>query len=90
MRIELNPREPRLTGTEQTNSPPIVLLRAEDERSGLVVPWWYLDEEGVGAPDGVVVVGEDDGAEAVGVVAMHLVLCSTRRQRGVRPQGRRG
>jgi hypothetical protein len=37
---------------------------------------WYLDEDGVGAPVGVVVVGEDDGAEAVGVVAMHLVLCT--------------
>jgi hypothetical protein len=36
---------------------------------------WYLDEDGVGAPVGVMVVGEHDGAEAVGVVAMHLVLC---------------
>lgn len=35
----------------------------------------HLAEEGEGAPDGVVVVGEGDGAEAALVVAMHLVLC---------------
>jgi len=34
----------------------------------------YHVEEGEGAPDGVVVVGEGDGAEAILVVAMHLVL----------------
>ena len=38
----------------------------------------YHVEEGEGAPDGVVVVGEGDGAEAILVVAMHLVLCRVR------------
>ena len=35
----------------------------------------YDVEEGEGAPDGIVGVGEGDGAEAILVVAMHHVLC---------------
>ena len=48
----------------------------------------HLAEEGEGAPDGVVVVGEGDGAEAALVVAMHLVLCR-RQGQGRRRAGRR-
>ena len=35
----------------------------------------YDVEEGEGAPDGIVGVGEGDGAKAILVVAMHRVLC---------------
>ena len=40
----------------------------------------YDVEEGEGAPDGIVGVGEGDGAEAILVVAMHHVLCRDQQQ----------